>query len=205
MKALLYKDLCVLWKQMKYMLLLVALFCLIPNQVLNLSQFFVIYAGLMLPISLMAYDERAKWDDFAAMLPYSTRTLVFSRYLFGWGTALFGAVMNLAGLFLFSPNHLPAGTELSTLVYTLVVILVAQAIFFPCLFRMGVEKGRVYLTVFFVIILVVGASLTALLDEVLSFPSSSLHLAAPVVFLLALLLCLASVPVAQRQFMRRVG
>lgn len=205
MKALLYKDLCVLWKQMKYMLLLVALFCLIPNQVLNLSQFFVIYAGLMLPISLMAYDERAKWDDFAAMLPYSTRTLVFSRYLFGWGTALFGAVMNLTGLFLFSPNHLPASTELSTLLYVLAIILVSQAIFFPCLFRMGVEKGRVYLTVFFVIILVVGAALTALLDEVLSFPSSSLHLAAPVVFLLALLLCLASVPVAQRQFMRRVG
>ena len=31
MKALLYKDFCVLWKQMKYMLFLVALFCLIPQ------------------------------------------------------------------------------------------------------------------------------------------------------------------------------
>lgn len=205
MKALLYKDLCVLWKQMKYMLLLVVLSCLFPNQDLNLSLFFVIYAGLILPISLMAYDERAKWNDFAAMLPYSTRTLVFSRYLFGWGTALFGAVMNLAGLFLFSPNHLPTSAELSTLVYTLAVILVAQAIFFPCLFRMGAEQGRVYMTVFSVIILVIGAGLTALLGEALSFPSSSLHLAAPVVFLLALALCLASVPVAQRQFLRRVG
>lgn len=108
MKALLYKDFCVLWKQMKYMLFLVALFCLIPNQALNLSQFFVIYAGVMIPMSLMAYDERAKWDDFAAMLPYSTRSVVFSRYVFGWGTALFGAVMNVIGLFLFSPGHLPA-------------------------------------------------------------------------------------------------
>ena len=72
MHALLYKDFRVMWKQMKAFLLLIAIFCLIPNQALNLSAFFVVYAGLMLPMSLMSYDERAKWrgkgttlhDDF---------------------------------------------------------------------------------------------------------------------------------------------
>ena len=67
MHALLYKDFRVMWKQMKAFLLLIAIFCLIPNQALNLSAFFVVYAGLMLPMSLMSYDERAKWDTFAAM------------------------------------------------------------------------------------------------------------------------------------------
>lgn len=205
MKALLYKDFCVLWKQMKYMLLLVALFCLIPNQALNLSLFFVIYAGVMIPMSLMAYDERAKWDDFAAMLPYSTRSVVFSRYVFGWGTALFGAVMNVIGLFLFSPGHLPARQDLAILLYVLAVILVAQALFFPYLFRVGVEKGRIYMMFFCILILVLGAGLTALLTEALSLSPASLTPAAPVAFLLALVLCLASVPVAQRQLLRRAG
>ncbi|MFQ8984559.1 MAG: ABC-2 transporter permease [Evtepia sp.] len=75
MKALLYKDACVLWKQMKFMLLLVAIFCLLPNG-FGLNAFFVAYAGLMLPMSLLAYDERARWDSFAAMLPYSPRAVV---------------------------------------------------------------------------------------------------------------------------------
>ena len=48
MHALLYKDFRVMWKQMKAFLLLIAIFCLIPNQALNLSAFFVVYAGLML-------------------------------------------------------------------------------------------------------------------------------------------------------------
>ena len=55
MHALLYKDFRVMWKQMKAFLLLIAIFCLIPNQALNLSAFFVVYAGLMLPMSLMSY------------------------------------------------------------------------------------------------------------------------------------------------------
>ena len=52
MHALLYKDFRVMWKQMKAFLLLIAIFCLIPNQALNLSAFFVVYAGLILPMSL---------------------------------------------------------------------------------------------------------------------------------------------------------
>ena len=75
MKALLCKDFRVMWKQMKAFLLLIAIFCLIPNQALNLSSFFVVYAGLMLPMSLMSYDERAKRDTFAALLPgWTVRT-----------------------------------------------------------------------------------------------------------------------------------
>ena len=98
MHALLYKDFRVMWKQMKAFLLLIAIFCLIPNQALNLSAFFVVYAGLMLPMSLMSYDERAKWDTFAAMLPYASREIVLSRYLGGWlCVALAGVLYAIGG------------------------------------------------------------------------------------------------------------
>ena len=96
MKALLYKDACVLWKQMKFMLVIIAVFCLLPNS-FGLNTFFVVYAGLMLPVSLMAYDERAHWDSFAAMLPYPPRALVLSRYAAGWLLTLLAGVLYLVG------------------------------------------------------------------------------------------------------------
>lgn len=142
MKALLYKDFRVMWKQMKAFLLLIAIFCLIPNQALNLSAFFVVYAGLMLPMSLMSYDERAKWDTFAAMLPYASREIVLSRYLGGWlCVVLLALVAALAGL---AGAALPQGS---------------------ILFLLG----------------------------------------APAALVLALLLCLASVPLSVRQYVKRLG
>ena len=57
MKALLYKDLCVLWKQMKFVIFMVAIFCLMPDTGFSLNTFFVAYAGLIIPVTLFAYDE----------------------------------------------------------------------------------------------------------------------------------------------------
>ena len=45
MHALLYKDFRVMWKQMKAFLLLIAIFCLIPNQALNLSLIHICTGG----------------------------------------------------------------------------------------------------------------------------------------------------------------
>ena len=67
MKALLYKDACVIRGQLKILVLLVALFCLMPQ--LRLNGFFLIYAGIMFPTTLMSFDERSKWDTLAAMSP----------------------------------------------------------------------------------------------------------------------------------------
>lgn len=113
MKALLYKDACVLWKQMKFMLVIIAVFCLLPNS-FGLNAFFVVYPGLMLPVSLMAYDERAHWDSFAAMLPYPPRALVLSRYAAGWLLTLLAGVLYLVGA-LIQDQGAPLGTALGTL------------------------------------------------------------------------------------------
>ena len=155
MKALLYKDACVLWKQMKFMLLLVAIFCLLPNG-FGLNAFFVAYAGLMLPMSLLAYDERARWDSFAAMLPYSPRAVVVSRYAAGWLLTLFAGGLYCLGV-LVRGEGLAA---LAVLGWVVAVVLVCQAVLFPYFFRVGVEKARMYLIVFFVLCLNVLGTMT---------------------------------------------
>ncbi len=200
MKALLYKDACVLWKQMKFMLVIIAVFCLLPNS-FGLNAFFVVYAGLMLPVSLMAYDERAHWDSFAAMLPYPPRALVLSRYAAGWLLTLLAGVLYLVGA-LIQDQGVPLGTALGTLGWVLAVVLLCQAILFPFFFRVGTEQGRLYMILLFVLLLLGGIGLTSLLNVAVPAVSTLLMLA-PVGLGVALAACLASVPVAVGQYAKR--
>lgn len=200
MKALLYKDACVLWKQMKFMLVIIAVFCLLPNS-FGLNAFFVVYPGLMLPVSLMAYDERAHWDSFAAMLPYPPRALVLSRYAAGWLLTLLAGVLYLVGA-LIQDQGAPLGTALGTLGWVLAVVLLCQAILFPFFFRVGTEQGRLHMILLSVLLLLGGIGLTSLLNVAVPAVSTLLMLA-PVGLGVALAACLASVPVAVGQYAKR--
>ena len=200
MKALLYKDACVLWKQMKFMLVIIAVFCLLPNS-FGLNAFFVVYPGLMLPVSLMAYDVRAHWDSFAAMLPYPPRALVLSRYAAGWLLTLLAGVLYLVGA-LIQDQGAPLGTALGTLGWVLAVVLLCQAILFPFFFRVGTEQGRLYMILLSVLLLLGGVGLTSLLNVAVPAVSTLLMLA-PVGLGVALAACLASVPVAVGQYAKR--
>ena len=81
MSALLLKDYYVIFRPMKIFLLLILVFSCIPGTFY--STFAVVYAS-MLPYTALAYDERSRWDQMAAMMPYSARDVVLSKYLFGW-------------------------------------------------------------------------------------------------------------------------
>ena len=111
MKALLYKDAMVLWKQMKLMLLLILIFAVIPSEFQN--TFAVLYAAL-LPYSALAYDERSRWDRMAAAMPYSARDIVTEKYVFGWiaalGTLALTLVLRLVSQYLL---HLGEGRRAS--------------------------------------------------------------------------------------------
>ena len=140
MKALLYKDVMVLWKQMKLMLLLILIFALIPSEFQNV--FAVLYAAL-LPYSALAYDERSRWDRMAAAMPYSVRDLVTEKYVFGWIAAL-GAlaltlVLRLVSQYLL---HMGEGASVPMLLVAFFGSLIAMAVTLPLMFRFGVEKGR---------------------------------------------------------------
>ena len=184
MHALLYKDFRVMWKQMKAFLLLIAIFCLIPNQALNLSAFFVVYAGLMLPMSLMSYDER---DTFAAMLPYASREIVLSRYLGSWLCMALAGVLYAIGGALAAGQPFPPAERLVSLGWLFALTLAAQAILFPYLFRHGVEKARLYMMIFFVVLLALVAALAGLAGAALPQGSILFLLGAPAALVLALL------------------
>ena len=133
MKGLLLKDILTLYKQTKIILLLMVVFACIPG--LPTSAFAVFY-GAMMPITALAYDERSKWDELAAMMPYTAKAIVGSKYALG--LLLIGSISLLSAasqVVVSVVQHVPLNTE------TLISIpLVACG---ALLFRLGVEKGRI--------------------------------------------------------------
>ena len=152
MKALILKDAYVIWRQMKYFLVMILLFSALPSGFNN--AFAIVYAS-MLPYTALAYDERSKWDQMAAMMPYSTRDVVLGKYVFGW--LCIGAAAVLSGLFqaalsLVSHREVISGMLALSLLGGFCIL----AISLPVMFRFGVEKGR--LAMFLIIFLVCGTA-----------------------------------------------
>lgn len=142
MKGLLLKDYYTLLKQLRYYLIFIVIFALIPS--MNLSNIAMVYAA-MLPITVIAYDERSKWDQLAIMMPATaTRELVFSKYLIGY----IGVALCIALSFgLQAPSPAFGGAPLAqeavlSIIITAFVALLLMAINLPFAFRL-MERGRI--------------------------------------------------------------
>ena len=199
MKALLYKDFRILWKSTKAMLLLTVIFCLIPNNsVMDMSLFFVVYTG-MLPMSLLAYDERSHWDRLALMRPVTPRDIVRSKYVTGWYLTLGAGVLYLIGRLVF--ERMPLQEAVSQLALALAASLLFQAILYPVIFRMGVEKGR--LTMGILVGVTVFLCLQGKLFQVGGVDGTSLAGSEPILFAAAVVLMLVSIRISEKQYEKR--
>lgn len=146
MKGLLLKDLYLALKHFKGYLLLVVMFALL-SVVDTGNMFFMFYPSLlcgMIPVNLMAYDERSKWDVYTAVLPFTRAQVVASKYIFGLigqGTILvLVAISNIVSM---ASSGGIDWVYLSGIMGTLVMLsAMATAVPLPFIFRMGVEKGR---------------------------------------------------------------
>jgi len=142
MKGLLLKDYYTLLKQVRFYLIFLLIFTIIPN--MNLSSIAIVYAA-MLPITVIAFDERSKWDQLAAMMPYTERELVFSKYVLGYiAVAVFGVVAFVlqSGIALIGHHAFTMEQEMALLV-TAAAAMILLAINLPFMFWLGVERGRI--------------------------------------------------------------
>ena len=195
MSALLLKDFYVLWKQLKAFLVIILVFSAIPG---GYNTVFAVAYAAMLPYSCIAYDERSKWDQLAAMMPYSTRQLVLSRYVLGWiaAVAACGISLVLQAVFtvLLGSSVFPA-----SLLVSFFACLSIMAITLPLIFRFGVERGR--LLMFFLIFLVCGSA--GALGGITESYSGALPSAVWLIVPAALVLTAVSIPLSIRCYARR--
>lgn len=143
MKGLLFKDLYVLTGQMRFFLILVLIFAILPGY--SMSSFAIVYAA-MLPYTSIAYDERAKWDQLAGMMPYSVRDIVGSKFMLGYLCVGAVALVSLVARLL-----IPGGDGNPLSLLTMVgVALLMMAVTLPFMLRFGVERGRMIFTLIMV-------------------------------------------------------
>ncbi len=184
MKALLLKDIISLSRYMRYVLVLLLILCFLPG--FNGSSFAVMFAA-MLPLTALAYDERTKWDKLAAMMPYSPRQLVLSKYVLGYllmaGALLLSLVVGgIVGLITGKPLSLDG---LASTAIIAAFGLAMMAVTIPLCIRFGVEQGRIILMIVlgaFIALFVMG--MDGVSDAEFLALARSLAIALPVVTIL---------------------
>ena len=172
MSALILKDYYTLSKQLKLYLVFILVLSLLPQ--MNLSSIGAVYAA-MLPITVMAYDERSKWDHLAVMMPYSSREIVLSKYLIGYiGIAITSVLGVLIQLVINALKHTSTTQEqLSAVIVTSCVALLLLAINLPFMFWLGVEKGRIAFLVIVAVTVFVGMTSSQQSEKLFSLPDIS--------------------------------
>ena len=142
MIGLLKKDLYVADKSGRLLLVLALIFSMIPTMGAFGSTYAMMMA-VMMPLTSIAYDERCKWDRYAAMLPYRIGQLVWSKYLLSYLYTLLGGSIIVLGAFLRGVTTGAADwketAEMSVLLA--VVMLFITALGLPMLYRFGSEMG----------------------------------------------------------------
>lgn len=144
MSGLLLKDFYTLLKQMKVFLVILIVWACIPG--FGASSFAIVYASIM-PLTALAYDERCKWNQLAAMMPYSVCALVISKYALGYALSLGAAVLALIAqlVFAFAQGQPFSVESLMTIPLALLLSTWILSFSLPLVFRLGVEKGRLFL------------------------------------------------------------
>lgn len=202
MKALLRKDFYVL----KSALGLYAAIVVLINLYAGLSSmiFTVLYAAL-LPSSAFAYDDKSRWGELAAMLPYSEREIVCSRYLLGAaGAVLFNALGALGRLIsgALSSNAFAGPSLSASFSMTALLSVCFLDLTLPVYFRFDAEKSRLVrvITIFVFSALIGGiyalAGFQALGAYELSDASGLLRLSYAPLFALTVILTAVSIPLS---------
>lgn len=147
MKGLIRKDLYQIAKYCRSILIVMVIF-LFAATMNSTSWFFIFYPCLlcgMIPVTLLAYDERSHWDQYVLTLPVSRKEIVTGKYLISAGAVLFSLILALtvAGI-----RSAGAGTFTAEKLISLGSVIFAAAaatssLTLPFVFKWGVEKGRI--------------------------------------------------------------
>lgn len=151
MKGLILKDILNFKNQQGKMFLILIVFYFLMALQMHSSSFFAglwVILGATLPMSSVAYDEKAKWDKYALTMPITRKELVASKYLLSIIFIVTGSIISFPIIYIIDGKF---GIE--NLIPCLVIIAIGitfNGIMLPFVFKFGVENSRI------VMILIVG-------------------------------------------------
>ncbi len=147
MKGLLLKDCYALWSYLRAFLIVEFGF-IFAAFFMEMTTFLLLYPCIlsgMLSMTLIAYEEKEKWDIYALTLPCSKTQLVSSKYLISLLLGLSVVALSTIAKFvkMFSGGVLDVSAVLSQAALMLPVSLIPTALLLPFIFKFGAEKGRI--------------------------------------------------------------
>lgn len=151
MKGLLLKDLYNLKSSSKVIGLVVLfyfIFGIISGEASFMSAFIMVMM-LTLPITAISYDERSKWNIYAASMPIKRKDIVICKYILGLILGLSGSIISLVYTGLINKSISMENIYNSVTVTSLGFVLLALLI--PVMFKLGTEKGRIIMITIFLI------------------------------------------------------
>ncbi len=150
MKGLLLKDFINLRQQVKtigLVLLVWSVLAITRNNVTMIGGMVCILSAT-LPITALAYDEKAKWDKYALTMPVSREDMVLSKYVLSLILSGLGFVLSFV-IHWYISNNILDSLALSGAFMGVGILLFSLVL--PLMFKFGVEKGR--LLMFLVVLL----------------------------------------------------
>lgn len=194
MKALLYKDFLVA-KKYQRMFLVMDLFFLGMGIVGDVPFFLILPLAMSsaLVSSLVSYDERARFDRTCDMLPVSRKTQVLEKYLLA---LLYVVPLFLLGCVGLVRHSAPGSQERALMMLGMLSAgLLPTALILPPVFRVGMEKARVFYYVFYFGGIALSGLAGSAAEEggAVFSPAGLVPLAALVLLLLYALSCLLSI------------
>ena len=149
MKGLLLKDFYMAAKYCRTYILIGVVFIAVSFAGQNgENMFFVFYPCLlcgMIPVNLLAYDERSRWLEYSGTLPYTKAQIVSGKYLVG--VIAQGVMLIVVGIAQAVRMHLSGSFQPGEYALVMASIFamstITSSISLPFMFRWGVEKGRI--------------------------------------------------------------
>ena len=145
MKGLFLKDLYMIKAYFRTLIAIAVVF-IISSFWGGGNMFLIIYpmiVAAMLPMSILSYDEKSRWDVYCGTLPCSKSAVVSVKYL---SCLVYVAVMFALSLLVQSLRIARAGGDMSELAVIMAMLLsiglVGPSLMLPVIFRLGTEKGR---------------------------------------------------------------
>lgn len=135
MRGILYKDLITVRKSIGiYMVLVILLAGMGDGFQVTLGMVYCI----MLPVSLLGYDERAHFERLLVTMPLPPLARVLDKYIFAYGSIVYALLVVLVRGLLF-----PAlAVEPWMIAVSCAMALLSTAVALPLVFHLGTERGR---------------------------------------------------------------
>lgn len=146
MKGLILKDIYQLKSYMR-VFLVVVLFCVLMGFSDQDAVFMTYYPGVlmgMMPLTLYAYDEKAKFHTLLATLPIKKSSYVVAKYIIGFILILAACIATGAvqAFKMLQAGNFVLSEFLLIMALALAVGFFAPSIVLPLIFWFGSEKGR---------------------------------------------------------------